>query len=48
VVNTVPHVVVKADDYAILIEDSSIVVTKGKECESFLVLIIILVDAGYA
>jgi hypothetical protein len=47
VVDTVPRVVVNANDYAILVEDSFVVVTEGKECESPLVSIVVFADTGY-
>jgi hypothetical protein len=45
--NTMPRVVVEANNYASSIEYSLVVVTEGKECKSFLVSVVDLVDTGY-
>jgi hypothetical protein len=46
--NMVPRIVIKANYYASFIEYSLVIVAEGKECESFLVSVIDLVDTGYA
>jgi hypothetical protein len=46
--NSVPGVVIEADDDAPFGESLLVVVTKCKECESFLVLSIVLVDVDYS
>jgi hypothetical protein len=43
-----PRVVIKADDYTRFVESSLVVVAESKECESFLVSIVVFVDARYA
>ena len=46
--DTMPRVVIEADNYARFIESSFIVVAESKECESLLVSIVVFVDACYA
>jgi hypothetical protein len=45
--NTVPGVVIEANDGTPFGESLLVVVAKCKECESFLVLSIVLVDVDY-
>jgi hypothetical protein len=46
VVDTMPRVVVEADDYAPFGKSSLIVVAESKECESLLVSIVVFVDTS--